>query len=165
MSHCSCAGTGGFASPIRPHKLGSSERWWHLYTAVQQHAFEIAVSDGDHQIPSQSPQHHLGGELTAFKILILPYLGCSLLSGHAAGCTQPDQRGKDATEPRQDSTRHGFHRTNRNPTVSGDLVKVVGCTRRANNGGRHGDRLLPDYVAALACAQQNNANLGLIQLY
>jgi hypothetical protein len=47
----------------------------------------------------------------------------------------------------------------------GTWSKLVGCTRRANNGGRHGDRLLPDYVAALACAQQNNANLGLIQLY
>jgi hypothetical protein len=37
--------------------------------------------------------------VAGFEILILPYLGCSSLSGHAAGSTQPGERRKDATEP------------------------------------------------------------------
>ena len=34
-----------------------------LDAAVEEHQFEIAVADGKHQIPTNRPQDHLGGEL------------------------------------------------------------------------------------------------------
>lgn len=46
----------------------------HLDATVQQHEFEIAVTDGEQQIPSDRPQDHLSGELPAFEGLILPRL-------------------------------------------------------------------------------------------
>lgn len=46
----------------------------HLDAAVQQHEFEIAITDGEHRIPSDRPEDHLGGDLPALEGLILPHL-------------------------------------------------------------------------------------------
>jgi hypothetical protein len=49
----------------------------HRHAAVLQYELEIAVADGEHQIPSDRPKDHLSGELRSFESLILPYLCCS----------------------------------------------------------------------------------------
>jgi len=71
----------------------------HLHAAVLQHELEIAVADGEHQIPSDRPQDHLGGKLPTFESLILSYLWCSSPSRHATASTRLDRQHKDATEP------------------------------------------------------------------
>jgi hypothetical protein len=69
------------------------------HAAIQQHQRKIAVADGKHQIPSDRPEDHLGGELAAFESLIWPYLSCLSTSSHAKACNRPVRQHKDATEP------------------------------------------------------------------
>jgi hypothetical protein len=57
------------------------------------------TTDGEHQIPSDRPQDHLGGELPALESLIPPYLCCLSPFRHAMASTRLDRRHKDATEP------------------------------------------------------------------
>jgi hypothetical protein len=71
----------------------------HLDIAIQQHEFEIAVTDGEHQIPSDRPQDHLSGERPALEGLILPHLSRLSPFRHGTDCTWPRSRRKAATEP------------------------------------------------------------------
>ena len=100
-SRCSCAGG---ADPLLqfgrisldPAKDGGVI---HLHAAVHQHHREIAVADGEHQIPSDRPQDHLAGKLPTFESLIPSYLWCSSPSRRATASTRLDRQHKDATEP------------------------------------------------------------------
>jgi len=71
----------------------------HLHAAVLQHELEIAVTDGEHQIPSDRPQDHLSGQLPTLESLILPSLCCSSPSSSYHGFNRLDRQHKDATEP------------------------------------------------------------------
>jgi hypothetical protein len=62
----------------------------HLNAAVQQHEFEIAVTDGKHQIPPDRPKDHLGTELPPLEGLILPHL--HRLSLTAKSCNRASGR-------------------------------------------------------------------------
>ena len=44
------------------------------HAAVLQHQLEITVADGEHEVPADRPEDHLGGELPPLKGLILPHL-------------------------------------------------------------------------------------------
>jgi hypothetical protein len=73
--------------------------WVRMSAAVLQHELEIAVTEGEHQIPSDRPQDHLSGELPTLESLIPPYLCCLAPSRHATASTRLDRQHKDATEP------------------------------------------------------------------
>jgi hypothetical protein len=46
----------------------------YLDAAIQQHGLEITAADGKHQIPSNRPQDHLGGQLPGLEGLTLSQL-------------------------------------------------------------------------------------------
>jgi hypothetical protein len=46
----------------------------HRHSAVQKHQFEVAIADGEHQIPPNRPQDHLRGDLPPLERLTLDYL-------------------------------------------------------------------------------------------
>src|SRR5215213_9037524 len=54
----------------------------HGYAAVGEHQLEVAVADGEHEVPANRPEDHLGGELPPLEGLVWPHLGRSLPSRH-----------------------------------------------------------------------------------
>jgi hypothetical protein len=71
----------------------------YLNDTVQQHEFEIVITDGEHQIPPDRAQDHRNGELPPLEGLILPHLSRLLSPRHGKACTRPHSRRKVATEP------------------------------------------------------------------
>ena len=66
--------------------------------AVLQHKLEIAVADGEHQVPADRPEDHLGGELPTLERQIRSNLRQPLFC-HALAWPRSRQAAKDATEP------------------------------------------------------------------
>src|ERR1700719_1888391 len=44
-----------------------------LHPAIEQHQFEIAVADWEHQVPPDRPQNHLIGKLPSLELLAPPH--------------------------------------------------------------------------------------------
>src|SRR3954453_11197832 len=55
----------------------------HGYAAVSEHQLEVAVADGEHEVPANRPEDHLGGELPPLEGLVWPHWAarCRLAMG------------------------------------------------------------------------------------
>ena len=69
-----------------------------LDAAVEEHQFEIAVADGKHQIPTNRPQDHLGGELPPLEAVAPIHWPRRALSNRGPYTGNPPPA-KFATEP------------------------------------------------------------------
>src|ERR671933_2543330 len=74
-------------------------RMVHVHAAVLQHQLEVTVADGEHEVPADRPEDHLGGELPPLEGLIRPHRGHSMPLCHAGDCTRSVWVPKLATEP------------------------------------------------------------------
>ena len=66
--------------------------------AVLQHELEVAVADREHEVPTNCPEDHLGGELPAFEGQIRPKCRQSP-SCHVPAWLRSPRPANDATEP------------------------------------------------------------------
>ena len=88
--------------PRRISQMGSLAKMEleRLDTAIQEHEFEIAVTDVEHQIPSNRPKDHHSCKLPPLEGLILRHLTRLSPFRHGTACTWCRPQRKAATEPR-----------------------------------------------------------------